>query len=75
MLKTCGIQTHAAEDNPIPSHAFRDPWALSGTLAGVSFVGGVAGAIALTDSPYPRPGSEPAELRRHLKEKLWRGQA
>jgi hypothetical protein len=20
MLKTCGIQTHAAEDNPIPSH-------------------------------------------------------
>ena len=40
----------------------RDPGALSGLLAGVSFIGGVGGAMALADSPYPRPGSEPAEI-------------
>ena len=40
----------------------RDPGALSGPLAGASFIGGVAGAMALADSPYPRPGSEPAEV-------------
>src|SRR5829696_2663606 len=68
MLKTRGIQKYAAEDNSIASPSFRDPWALSGTLAGVSFVGGVAGAIAMTDSPYPRPGSEPAEIRRYFEE-------
>jgi len=40
--------------------SFRDRGALSGPLASASFIAGVAGAIALADSPYPRPGSEPA---------------
>ena len=47
---------HAARDNLTTPPSSRDPGALSGTLAGVSFVGGVAGAMALADSPYPRPG-------------------
>jgi hypothetical protein len=46
----------------------RDPGALSGLLACVSFIGGVGGAMALADSPYPRPGSEPAEIRRYFTE-------
>jgi hypothetical protein len=43
-----------------------DRWALSGPLAGASFVAGVAGAMALADAPYPRPGSEPAQVRRYF---------
>jgi hypothetical protein len=46
----------------------RDPGAMSGLLTGVSFIGGVGGAVALADSPYPRPGSEPAEIRRYFTE-------
>ena len=62
------IQTNAAKDSVRVSPSFGDPGALNGTLAGVSFVGGVAGAMALADSPYPRPGSEPAEIRRYFRE-------
>ena len=47
---------------------FRELRALSGPLTGVSFIGGVGGAVALADSPYPRPGSEPAEIRRYFTE-------
>ena len=61
------IQTNAAKDSVRVSPSFGDPGALSGTLAGGSFVGGVAGAMALADSPYPRPGSEPAEIRRYFR--------
>ena len=61
------IQTHASRDNLMTSPSSGEPGALSGTLAGVSFVGGVAGAMALADSPYPRPGSEPAEIRRYFR--------
>ena len=43
------------------------PGALSGSLAGVSFIAGVAGAMSLADSPYPRPGSEPADIRRYFR--------
>jgi hypothetical protein len=43
-----------------------DRGALSGLLAGVSFVAGVAGAMALARDPYPRPGSEPAAIRRYF---------
>ena len=43
-----------------------DRGALSGPLAGASFVAGVAGAMALADDPYPRPGSEPAQVRRYF---------
>src|ERR671912_2854455 len=67
MLSKRSIQTYAAGYNLMTS-SFREPGALSGTLAGVSFVGGVAGAMALADAPYPRPGSEAAEIRRYFRE-------
>jgi len=60
------IQTDATKRNSETS--FRDPGAMSGLLTGVSFIGGVGGAVALADSPYPRPGSEPAEVRRYFTE-------
>ena len=66
MLSKRSVQTYAAGDNLMTS-SFREPGALSGTLAGISFVGGVAGAMALADSPYPRPGSEPVEIRRYFR--------
>jgi hypothetical protein len=47
---------------------FRDPGAMSGLLTGVSFIGGVGGGAALANSPYPRPGSEPAEVSRYFTE-------
>ena len=43
------------------------PGALSGPLAGASFIAGVAGAGALSDSPYPRPGAQPTEVRRYFR--------
>jgi hypothetical protein len=46
---------------PVP-----DRGALSGPLAGVSFVARVAGAMALADLPYPRPGSEPAQIQQYF---------
>jgi hypothetical protein len=46
----------------------RDRGALSGLLAGVSFVGGVAGSVALADLPFPRPGSDPAQIRRYYRQ-------
>ena len=67
MLSKRGIQTHAAGDNLMTSPSSRDSGALSGTFAGISFVGGVAGAMALADSPYPRPGSELAEVLRYFR--------
>ena len=67
MLRKHGVvRTHATrirtETPP------RDPEAMSGLLTGVSFIAGVGGAGALADSPYPRPGSEPAEVRRYFTE-------
>ena len=47
--------------------SLRVPGALSGPLAGTSFIAGVAGALALSDSPYPRPGAQPAEVRRYFR--------
>jgi hypothetical protein len=67
MLRKRTIQTNAAKDSIRVSPSFGDPGALSGALAGGSFAGGVAGAVALADSPYPRPGSEPAEIRRYFR--------
>jgi hypothetical protein len=43
-----------------------DPGAISGAVAGVSFIGGVAGAMARSEHPYPRPGSTGAEIRRYF---------
>lgn len=51
---------------PAPSSG--DPGALSGLLMGVSFIAGVGGGVALADSPFPRPGSEPAEVSRYFTE-------
>jgi len=62
-----GTQRNVAGDSYTASSSSRDPGALSGTLAGVSFVSGVAGAVTLADSPYPRPGSEPADIRRYFR--------
>jgi hypothetical protein len=45
-----------------------DPGALSGALMGVSFIGGIGGAMARSKLPYPRPGSTPAEARRYFAE-------
>jgi hypothetical protein len=42
--------------------------ALSGLLAGVSFIGGVAGASARADAPYPRPWAQPAEVQKYFTE-------
>lgn len=43
-----------------------DRGALSGPLAGLSFIGGVGGANALADQPYPRPGSDPSQVSRYF---------
>ena len=44
-----------------------DTGALSGPLAGLSFIVGVAGAMAVADTPYPRPGADLAEIRRYFR--------
>jgi|SRR5215470_5478681 len=43
-----------------------DPGALSGLLAALSFIGGIGGANALADGPYPRPGSSPSQVRQYF---------
>lgn len=45
-----------------------DPGARSGILVGASFVAGMAAALSLADAPYPRPGSEPADVLRYIRE-------
>jgi hypothetical protein len=42
--------------------------ALSGPVAAVSFVAGVAGATALSDAPFPRPGSSHDQIRRYFSD-------
>jgi hypothetical protein len=42
----------------------RDPGALSGALAGVSFAASLVALNALSEERYPMPGSEPAAIRR-----------
>ena len=49
------------------STSLRVPGALSGPLASASFVAGVAVAGALSGSPYPRPGAQPADVRRYFR--------
>jgi hypothetical protein len=39
---------------------------LSGSLVGLSFIGGVGGAIALAEVPLPRPGSDPGQVRQYF---------
>ena len=45
-----------------------DPGAVSGVLVGVAFIGGVAGAIARSAYPYPRPGSSGEDIRRYFSQ-------
>jgi hypothetical protein len=46
----------------------RDPWALSGPLAGVSFVASLVALNALAQARYPMPGAESATIRRYFSE-------
>jgi hypothetical protein len=43
-----------------------DRGALSGPVAGLGFIGGIGAANALADLPYPRPGTDPADVRRYF---------
>jgi hypothetical protein len=43
---------------------FDDPRALSGPLAGVSFVGGLATGLSLADAPFPLPGADVKDIQR-----------
>jgi hypothetical protein len=49
------------------STSSRVPGALSGPLAGISFIVGVAAAASLSDSPYPRPGAQPEDVCRYFR--------
>jgi hypothetical protein len=64
--KRVGARMDATKSNT--ETPFRDPGAMSGLLTGLSFIAGVGGGVALADSPYPRPGSEPAEVSRYFTE-------
>jgi hypothetical protein len=44
----------------------RDRGALSGLLAGLSFIGGIGAANALADGSLPRPGSSPSQVRQYF---------
>jgi hypothetical protein len=44
----------------------RDPGALSGPLAGISFVASLVALNALADARYPIPGSDPSVIRRYF---------
>jgi hypothetical protein len=43
-----------------------DRGAISGLLAGLSFIGGIGAANALADQPYPRPGTSPSQVSRYF---------
>jgi hypothetical protein len=46
----------------------RDPWALGGPLAGVSFVASLVALNALAEARYPIPGAESAVIRRYFSQ-------
>jgi hypothetical protein len=50
------------------TQARRDPLALSGPLAGISFIAGIGGSMARADSPYPRPWATPSQVRTYFTE-------
>jgi hypothetical protein len=45
-----------------------DRGALSGPLAGISFIAAIGGANALAEGPYPRPGTDPERVRDYFTE-------
>jgi hypothetical protein len=53
---------------PVTSTSPSDRGALSGLAAGVRFIAGVAGAMALADLPYPRPGADPTQIRTYFSQ-------
>jgi hypothetical protein len=53
---------------PVTSTSPSDRGALSGLAAGVRFIAGVAGAMALADLPYPRPGADPTQIRAYFSQ-------
>jgi mannose-6-phosphate isomerase-like protein (cupin superfamily) len=50
-----------------PKRPRRDLGALSGPLAGVSFIGGLVAGLAVARAPYPQPGTRPAAIRRYFQ--------
>jgi hypothetical protein len=42
--------------------------AMGRPVAAISFIAGVASATALSDAPYPRPGSTPEQIRRYFSD-------
>jgi hypothetical protein len=53
---------------PIPPPPERDPRALSGPLAGVSFVASLVALNALSHARYPMPGADPGAIRRDFSQ-------
>lgn len=49
-----------------------DRGALSGPIAAISFIGGIGAANALADLPYPRPATDPSQVRRYRTRRPWR---
>lgn len=45
-----------------------DRGALSGPLAGISFLAGIGGANAVANQPYPRPGTDPSQVRAYFSQ-------
>jgi hypothetical protein len=46
---------------------FEDPAALSGVLAGVSFIGGLATGLSLADAPFPQPGADVKDVQKFFQ--------
>jgi hypothetical protein len=44
----------------------RDRLALAGPAVGATFLGGLGGAMARSEHPYPRPGASAEEIRRYF---------
>lgn len=51
-----------------PQARARDIGALSGPLAGITFVAGLATGLALADAPFPQPGAKPTAIRRFFQD-------
>jgi hypothetical protein len=56
------VAARATGQSP-PRPARRDLGALSGPASAIAFIGGLATALAIADSPYPRPGAPPRAIR------------
>jgi len=48
----------------VPADQHRDPGALSGPLAGVTFAASLIALNALSEARYPMPGAAPSAIRR-----------